>query len=47
MEMVGFFFGLSGLCFAIIAWSKIDCLKKEFEDLKKKLNDSGVLKDQS
>ena len=46
METVGFIFGLSGLSFAIIAWGQISSLRKEFEDLKRNLEDSGVLKEQ-
>ena len=47
METVGFIFGMSGMSFAIIAWGLIGSLRKEFDDLKKNLEDSGVLKDQS
>ena len=46
METVGFIFGLSGLSFAIIAWGQISSLRKEFEDLKRTLEDSSVLKEQ-
>ena len=45
METIGFVFGLSGLSFALIAWERIAKLRKEFEDMKKKIEDSGVLKD--
>ncbi len=45
--MVGFVFGLMGLSFAIIAWGQVGKLRKEFEALKKNLEDSGVLKDQT
>ena len=47
MEKIGFVFGLSGLSFALIAWEKIAKLRKEFEDLKKNIEDSGVLKDRT
>ena len=36
-------FGIIGMTFAIISWSLVASLKKELEDLKKKLGDSGVL----
>ena len=35
------------MSFAIIAWGQIATLKKEFEDLKKNLVDSGILKGQA
>ena len=47
METMGFTFGMSGMSFAIIAWSLIASLRKEFEELKKNLNDSGVLTKQA
>ena len=47
METIGFVFGMSGMSFAIIAWTQIASLTKEFDDLKKNLRDSGVLKDQT
>ena len=47
METMGFIFGMPGISFAIIAWGQIASLKKEFYDLKKKLEDSGVLKKQT
>ena len=40
-------FGIIGITFGIIAWSLIAKLRKEFEDLKKSLEDSGVLKKQA
>ncbi len=46
MNVLGFIFGLAGLSFAIIAWLQIDSLKKEFDELKKDLGDSGALKKQ-
>ncbi len=36
-------FGMIGMTFGIIAWGLIAKLRKEFEDLKKDLEDSGVL----
>ena len=47
METMGFIFGLSGMSLAIIALGLVGNLRKEFEDLKKNLEDSGVLKDQT
>ena len=47
METIGFVFGLSGLSFALIAWERIAKLRKEFENFKKNIEDSGVLKDQT
>ncbi len=43
METMGFIFGLSGMSFAMIAWGLTASLRKEFEELKKNLEDSGVL----
>ena len=45
MESVGFVFGMTGMSFAIIAWGHIASLRKEFEALRKSIDDSGVLKD--
>ena len=36
-------FGMAGIAFGIIAWGLTAKLRKEFEDLKKNLEDSGVL----
>ena len=54
METTGFVFGLMGFClgstgvsFAIISWGQITSLRKEFESMKKRLEDSGVLKEQA
>ena len=47
MESMGYIFGMAGVTFAIIAWGQIATLRKEFEELKKNLEDSGVLKNQS
>jgi len=40
-------FGIIGVTFGIIAWGLIAQLRKDFEDLKKTLKDSGVLKEQT
>jgi hypothetical protein len=40
-------FGIIGMTFAIIAWGLIAKLRKEFEELKKNLKDSGVLQEQT
>jgi hypothetical protein len=45
MSVIGFIFGLSGMSLAIIAWTQIASLRKEFEELKKCLEDSGDLKE--
>ena len=47
METMGFIFGMTGMSFGIIAWGLIGNLRKEFEDLKKSLQDNDVLKDQT
>jgi len=47
MESMGFIFGMAGISFAMIAWGQIAALKKEFEDLKKKLEGAGILGDQA
>ena len=39
--------GIIGMTFAIIAWGLIANLRKEFEELKKNLKDSGVLQEQT
>ena len=43
---IGVGLGASGLTFAIIAWGQIAELRKEFEALKKSLEDSGVIEEQ-
>lgn len=43
-SIIGFVFGLSGLSFAMIVQEKMTKLNKEFEILKKDLEDSGVIK---
>ena len=47
MEVVGMSTGVIGMTFAIIAWGLIGNLRNEFEALKKNLEDSGVLKNQT
>ena len=44
--ILGFVFGSTGMTFAIIAWNQIASLNKDLEDLKKSLEDTGVLKEQ-
>ena len=45
MDVLGFVFGMSAMSFAIIGWSQIASLRKELDDLKKKLADSGILEE--
>ena len=40
---MAFIFGMSGVSFAMIAWGQIAVLRKEFDQLQKKLEDSGVI----
>ncbi len=47
MEIMGFIFGMSGMSFAIIALGLTASLRKEFEELKKNLENSGVLTKQA
>ena len=47
MESIGFVFGMLGMSLAIIGWGLVGNLRNEFEDLKKNLEDSGILKDQT
>ena len=47
METMGFVLGSTGMFFGIVAWGLIAKLRKEFEDLKKNLEESGVLKEQT
>lgn len=47
METMGFIFGLSGMSLAIIAWGLTASLRKEFEELKRNLESSGVLTKQA
>ena len=37
MDVLGFVFGLSGMSFALTAWTQVASLRKELEDLKKRL----------
>ena len=43
MGIIGFVFGLAGLSFALMGKEKIEALRKEFDELKKNLEDSGTL----
>ena len=43
MENMAFIFGMSGISFAIIAWGQIAVLRKEFDQLKVKLEEKGLL----
>lgn len=45
METMGYIFGMAGLSFAIMAWGQIASLKKEFDELKKNLEEKGVLQE--
>ncbi len=45
MDVLGFVFGMSAMSFAIMAWTNVVSLKKELEDLKKQLQDAGLLKE--
>ena len=45
--IIGMSFGIMGMGLAANSWILVDSLRKEFEDLKKNLEDSGVLKDQT
>ncbi len=36
-------FGIMGMTFGLVSWGLIASLRKEFEELKKNLEDSGVL----
>ena len=45
--IIGMTFGMTGMTFGIISWGLIASLRKEFEDLKKNLENSGVLKEQA
>ena len=40
-------FGIIGMTFGMIAWGLVANLRKEFEALKKNLEESGVLQDQT
>ncbi len=45
--VLGLTIGVIAMFLGINAWNHIGNLRKEFEDLKKNLEDSGVLKDQT
>lgn len=45
MEALGYIFGMAGLSFAIMAWGQVSSLKKEFDELKKTLEEQGVLQE--
>lgn len=45
MEIIGFVFGLAGLSFALMVKEETGKLRKEFESMKKNLEDSGVIKE--
>lgn len=45
MENLGFIFGLFGFIVGAGAWQQITSLKKDFESLKKNLEDSGVIRE--
>ena len=45
--IIGMTFGMAGMGLGVIAWGLVGSLRKEFEDLKKNLEDSGVLKEQT
>ena len=45
METMGYIFGMAGLSFAIMAWGQVSTLKKELDELKKKLVEKGVLQE--
>ncbi len=44
LAIVGMSLGASGFTFALIAMNQANCVKKELENLKKKLEDSGTIK---
>lgn len=46
METTAFAFGIMGFMFGAAALNKFSTLQKEFEKLKKSLEDSGVIKAQ-
>jgi len=43
--ILGFVLGSTGMTFGIISWSYVASLSKDFEELKKSLEDTGVLKE--
>ena len=42
LGVLGFIFGSGAMFFGIVDWSKISALRKEFEDLKKNIENSKV-----
>lgn len=46
MESMGFVFGIMGFVIGAAALSQVKNLKKEFDQLRQSLEDSGVLKTQ-
>ena len=40
-------FGIIGMTFGIIAWGLVANVSKELKELKKRLEDSGVLKEEA
>ena len=42
--IVGMTFGIIGMSFGIMSWELVGKLRKEFDDLKKNLEDFGALK---
>ena len=45
--IIGMTFGMTALTFAIVAMNQIGSLRKEFKGLKRDLESSGVLKEQT
>ena len=43
--VMGMSLGSAGFTFALIAMNQANCVKKELRELKKKLEDSGILKE--
>ncbi len=43
--IIGMSFGLPAFTFALIAMNQANCVKKELKELKKTLDDSGILKE--
>ena len=42
MGVLGFIFGSGAMFFGIVDWFKISAIRKEFEDLKKNIENSNV-----
>ncbi len=45
MDIVGMTMGIMGFTLACAAMNQGNCLQKELKELKKKLEDSGILKE--